>query len=79
MATLQIDLPDELVAVLNETDVQAIREAALVKLYDLGRISSGKASRILGISRREFLDLLGRYGVSEFDESMDVAAEARIG
>ncbi len=79
MATLQIDLPDELVAVLNETDVQAVREAALVKLYDLRRISSGKAARILGISRREFLDVLGRYGVSEFDESMDVAAEARIG
>ncbi len=79
MATLQIDLPDELVAVLNETDVQAVHEAALVKLYDLGRISSGKAARILGISRREFVDLLGRYGISEFDERMDVAAEARIG
>ncbi len=79
MATLQIDLLDELVAALNETDMRAVREAALVKLYDLGRISSGKAARILGLSRREFLDLLGRYGVSKFDDSMDVAAEARIG
>jgi predicted HTH domain antitoxin len=79
VATLQIELPDELVTVLNETDVQAVREAALVKLYDLGRISSSKAARILRISRREFLDLLGRYGISEVGDTMDVAAEARIG
>jgi predicted HTH domain antitoxin len=40
------------------------------------KISSGRAAELLSISRREFLDLLGRYGVSEFDETMDVAAEA---
>ncbi len=79
MALLQLDLPDDLVATLSDTDVEAMREAAVVKLYDLGRISSGKAARLLGISRRAFLDLLGCYGVSEFDEPMDVAAEARIG
>ncbi len=56
-----------------------MREAAVVKLYDLGRISSGKAARVLGISRRAFLDVLGRYGVSEFDDTIDVGAEARIG
>ncbi len=79
MAQLQLELPDELVASLSSGDVAAVREAALVKLYDLGRISSGKAARLSGISRRAFLDLLGRYGVSEFDETMDVAAEASIG
>ena len=79
MAQLQLELPDELVASLSSGDVAAVREAALVKLYDRGRISSGKAARLLGISRRAFLDLLGRYGVSEFDETMDIAAEARIG
>jgi predicted HTH domain antitoxin len=79
VATLHIDLPNELVAALNETDVQAVREAALVKLYDRGRLSSGKAAELLGISRREFLELLGQHGVSYFDETMDVAAEARIG
>lgn len=78
MATLSLDLPDELVGLLDDADVQAVREAALVKLYDLGRISSGKAARILGISRRAFLELLGRYGVSEFDETMDVVAEAQL-
>jgi predicted HTH domain antitoxin len=79
MATLQLDLPDDLVTTLTATDVQAVREAAVVKLYDLGRISTGKAARLLGISRRAFLDLLSQYGVSEFDTTMDVAAEADIG
>ena len=79
MAQLQLELPDDLVASLSSRDVAAVREAAVVKLYDLGRISSGKAARLLGVSRRAFLDLLGRYGVSAFDETMDVAAEAGIG
>lgn len=79
MAMLQLDLPDDLVTTLSATEVQAVREAAVVKLYDLGRISSGKAARLLGMSRREFLDVLSRYGVSVFDDTMDVAAEAGIG
>ncbi len=79
MAVLQLELPDDLVATLDTTEVAAMREAAVVKLYDLGRVSSGKAARALGISRLAFLEVLGRYGVSEFDDTMDVAAEARIG
>ncbi len=51
------------------------RESLLVGLYDLGKISSGRAAEVLGISRREFLDLLGHYRVSEFDEEMDVEQE----
>jgi len=31
------------------------------------------------VTRREFLDLLGHYNVSEFDDTMDVAAEAMHG
>ena len=79
MTQLQLELPDDLVATLRTRDVAAVREAAVVKRYDVGRISSGKAARLLGISRRAFLDLLGRYGVSEFDPTMDVASEARVG
>jgi predicted HTH domain antitoxin len=78
MAMLQLDLPDDLITTLSANDIQAVREAALVKLYDLGRISTGKAARLLGISRRAFLDLLSTYGISEVDDTMDVAAEANI-
>ncbi|MBK3332635.1 UPF0175 family protein [Persephonella atlantica] len=53
-----VEVPDELK--LNEKEVKT---AALVKLYELGKISSGKAAKLLGISRIEFLNLLGKYKV----------------
>jgi predicted HTH domain antitoxin len=80
MATLRIEYPEELLAQAREPKeaLEALaREALVVRLYDLGKFSSGQAARLLGIGRVEFLDLLGRYNVSLFDESMDVAAEAR--
>lgn len=56
---------------------QLAREALLVRLYDLGELSSGQAAGLLGVSRREFLDLLGTYHVSMFDEDLDIAEELR--
>jgi len=38
--------------------------SALVKLYELGRVSSGIAAKALGISRIDFYELLARYNVS---------------
>jgi predicted HTH domain antitoxin len=73
MTTLQIEYPTELLAKAEQTkeSLESLaQEALLVRLYDLRRISSGQAARILGISRREFLDLLGQYNVSFFDERM---------
>jgi uncharacterized protein (DUF433 family) len=55
------------------------QEALLVRLYDLGEISSGQAARLLDMPRVEFSDLLGRCNVSVFDDTMDVAAESRLG
>ncbi len=53
-----MELPNELK--LKEDEVKV---ASLAKLYELGRISSWKAAKLLGISRVEFLDLLGKYKV----------------
>lgn len=80
MTVLQVDYPEDLVRESGHTQesLEALaREAVLVRLCDLGRISAGRAAEVLGITRREFLDLLGRYNVSEFDESLDLAAEVR--
>jgi hypothetical protein len=79
MTTLQIDYPDELLTLAGaspDTLAALAREALVVRLYDQGKLSSGQAARLLGLTRWEFLDLLGRYNVSVFDETMDVAAEA---
>lgn len=82
MTTLAIELPDDVLVSTNQSSDQLrtlAREAVLVRLYDLGALSSGQAARALGVTRWAFLDLLSRYHVSPFDETMDVAAEAQHG
>lgn len=79
MTVLQIEYPADLLEQLGQTKetMEALaREALVVRLYDQGQLSSGRAAQILGVSRRAFLDLLGQYKVSYFDDDMDVAAEA---
>jgi len=50
---------------LSEKDFQSeIKISSMVKLYELGRVSSGVAAQVLGLSRVDFLDLLARYNVS---------------
>lgn len=43
-----------------------IKTSSIVKLFELGRISSGVAASVLGLSRIDFLELLARYNVSVF-------------
>ena len=55
-------------------------EAAVVKWYDEGLVSSGKGAEILGLSRAEFLDLLFRHKVSPFQHSpKELGAEMNRG
>ncbi len=53
-----------------------VRFLAAAKLYELGRISSGKAARMADVQRAEFLTRLGEYGIPAVNFSGDeVAAE----
>lgn len=80
MATLTIEYPDEILVSLKETQDDFSKElkiAAAVKLYELGKLSSGKASRLAGIDKVSFLKTLGKYQVSistleEFKEDMKI-------
>ncbi|MGI8588884.1 MAG: UPF0175 family protein [Chloroflexia bacterium] len=82
MTILRIELPDDVrnALALDAQELTALaREALLVRLYERGELSSGKAAELLGISRRAFLEVIDRYGVSSFDEKADFAAEALHG
>lgn len=41
------------------------------KLYEDGLVSAGQASEIAGLSKRAFIEILGKYGVSLFSKSVD--------
>lgn len=67
MNHLQIDYPETLPDVLQLTAREFETEAKMAmaaKLYEMGKISSGVAADMLGMSRVSFLLQLSRYGVS---------------
>jgi hypothetical protein len=69
---LHVELPDAL-ADKDASELSSLAvEALVVRLYALGELSSGEGASALGITRREFLDLLGLYNVSIFDDTIDV-------
>jgi predicted HTH domain antitoxin len=50
-----------------------IRLMAALKMFELGKVSSGKAAELAGMSRIEFLETCGRYRVSIYNYSPDKA------
>lgn len=60
MSTISIDLEEDLVALLHQSNqpvARAVREFIVLELYRRGAISSGKAAQLLGMSRVEVLYL----------------------
>jgi predicted HTH domain antitoxin len=43
-----------------------LRLAAAIKWYEMREVSQARAAEIAGLSRAEFLEALGRYGVTPF-------------
>jgi predicted HTH domain antitoxin len=64
MKTLTLQIPDT----VDEKDVKMQLAA---HLYDKGIMSSGQAADLVGISKREFIETVGQYGVSIFGETID--------
>ena len=69
MSTVTLSVPDETLLALKlspEALADELRLAAAVKLYDLGRLSSGAAATLAGVPRTVFLVKLADYGVATF-------------
>ena len=46
---------------------QHIRLMAALKMFELGKVSAGKAAELAGMSRVDFFEACGRYRVSIFN------------
>jgi len=66
MEKIVLEIPEEILISLKETPSELsrdIRMLAAVKLYEMGRLSSGRAAQLAGLPRVSFLQSLSRYGV----------------
>ncbi len=73
-----VQVPEESLISLKEEPESFARELQLlaaVKLYELGKLSSGRAAQLAGLTRVEFLLALGRYQVSPFALDAERLAE----
>jgi predicted HTH domain antitoxin len=64
-----VEYPESLASLLKLSTKDFENEmkmSSLVKLYEMGKISSGTAADVLGISRIDFLEQLAKYKVSLF-------------
>lgn len=72
--TLEISYPEDLPKAMGESPEDFERKLKFLvaaKLYELGRISSGRAAEIAGMHRVEFLNRLGRYRISVFNYPLE--------
>jgi predicted HTH domain antitoxin len=77
MPIIQLEIPEETLISLKqdpESFSKDLRLLAAVKLLEMGRLSSGRAAQLAGVSRAEFLLLIGRYRISPFASTMEEIA-----
>ncbi len=65
MKTIQLNIPNDID--LSEYDFSMI---LATKLYEDAKLSAGQAAQMVGLSKRAFIELLGKFGVSVFSNNI---------
>ncbi len=83
MSEITMSVADEALSALQMTPEQfgaVLRLAGAIKLFEMGRLSSGAAARVAGIPRTVFLTRLADFGVDTFRLTEDdLRQETRFG
>lgn len=78
MQAISVEIPATTFAALRESPdnfVKEMRIAAVVKWYELGKLSQGKAAEVAGLSRAAFIEALSPFKVSPMQYTVRELAE----
>ncbi|MDR2135206.1 MAG: UPF0175 family protein [Treponema sp.] len=64
--TIDLNMPKQ--AALSEFDIKMLLAA---KLYEERKLALGYCAELAGLSKRAFVEILGKYGVSVFSQTAD--------
>ena len=71
MQIVTLNIPDDV-----NIDSNEVAMLVAAKLYEQGKLSLGQAAEMTGLTKRTFVELLGRYNVSVFNyPSSDLARD----
>jgi predicted HTH domain antitoxin len=74
MSAVQLEIPEETLISL-KTDAESfghdLKMLAAVKLFELGKLSSGRAAQLAGMTRVEFLLALRHFQVSPLQMTVE--------
>ena len=65
----------ETISTTEEEVADQVRLMAALKMFELGKLSSGHAAQLAGRTRAEFLEACGQYRVSVFNYPPEKAGE----
>lgn len=78
MVNLEVSLPKELFLGMGITKSKAaeeMRNLMVLEMFKKGRISSGKAAELLGMRKRDFIELLDEEEIPFFDHTKEELEE----
>ena len=73
MKTISLRIPDSV-----DVDEKELSLKLLTQLYDKGKLTLGQAAKLAGMTKQEFMQILGKYEISIFGETLeDIERDSR--